>query len=326
MNFLDYPKLVAIEVTNHCQMKCLHCPQGHGLITGKGFMDFELFTQIVADVESWRDQAPTPPKIVLYGNGEPLLHKRLPEFVAHCTQHGFVKVLSTNVQLTTPKLARQLSEAGLDLLKLSFWGDTAAEYESRAPRFSFAESVARARAFLDAVSPSVEVVVNIVKYRGINDSLVPRPEFLALFEDYPNVKFYCFFGSDWRGTLDIPDLKVPLEGEPKHEPCKMAGEMCAIAWDGQVTFCWIDYNREYSLGRYTPGSMLDFWRSPERRRRLELMAQGRFKEMPLCQACSAPYSENTKPRYYKDAARETLVVGKHIYDDNFLKGTAQRSR
>lgn len=319
MQFLQYPKIIAFEVTNFCQMKCYHCPQGHGLIKNRGFMDYGLFTDVVDDVLSWRDEAPEQPKLVLYGNGEPMLHKRLPEFVAYCTKHGFTKVLSTNVQLATREKARLLSEAGLDLIKLSFWGDNAAEYESRVKHFTFKGAIEQAKDFLEGTSPSVDVLINIVKYRILNDSLQPDPEFMKHFEGYPNVKFYCFYGSDWRGTLDIPELKVPLVGEPKHEPCKMAGDMMPVAWDGQIPFCWIDYNRDYCLDHYSPGRMLEIWRSEKRRALLQMMAEGRFREMELCRNCSAPYSENSKERYYKDQQQETTVVGRHIYENNFLE-------
>ena len=313
-----YPKILALDVTNLCPMKCIHCPHGHGMIKNKGLMSWDLFTSIIDDVNSWKYEAPQVPEIVLYGNGEPLVHTKIADFVQYCTDRGFNANLSTNIMLATKKRAKSLSKAGLTLIKLSFWGDNKEEYESRTTRQNFEEAIQKAKEFISHIDPSVDVVITIVKYRTLQQSLEPAPEFIEHFIDYPNVKVYCFYGSDWRGTLNIPELKIPLVGEPKREPCKMAGEMLAIAWDGKVLFCLADYNSEDVLGDYYSGSLLEYWNSEERMRRLRLMAQGRFNEMKLCKNCSAPYSENFKERYYQDRERTEIVVGKHLYEKDFL--------
>jgi organic radical activating enzyme len=318
MNFLDYPNIIALEVTNLCPMKCVHCPHGHSKIRNKGLMRWELFTSLIDDVNSWQQHAPNPPKIVLYGNGEPLIHPKIADCVQYCTARGLDTNLSTNIMLATKEQAHKLSEAGLKLIKLSFWGDNQEEYESRTVHQSFEEAITRAKEFIEHTSPAMNVVINIVKYRKLGQSLHPSPAFTEHFRSYPNVKFYCFYGSDWRGTLDIPELKVPLAGEPKHEPCKMAGEMIHISWHGKFVFCWLDYNCEYVLGDYFPGSLLTYWRSAERIRRLNIMAEGRFRDIEICRYCSAPYSEQAKERYYQDQERAEIIVGKHIYEKDFL--------
>ncbi len=320
MEFLSHPNIVALEVTNHCQMRCVHCPHGHDLIRKKGLMDMDLFRSVIDDIDAWKREAPRLPEIVLYGNGEPLLHKKLPDMVRYVKERGFNVNLSSNVQLASPEKAAALSDAGLDLIKLSFWGDDKAEYEQRAKRHDFDETIEKAKAFIAAASPDMEVLINIVKFRTPGAALDPSPEFMRHFEGFPNVRFYCFFASDWRGTLDLPELKAPLIGEPQKKPCKMAAEMVPISVEGQVVFCWIDYNREWVLGNYRPGSLLDFWRSDERLSRLEMQAEGRFPEMELCKGCSAPYTEAAKERYYRKSGEDAIRVrGRHVYDPDFFE-------
>jgi radical SAM protein with 4Fe4S-binding SPASM domain len=220
--------------------------------------------------------------------------------------------------LASKNRARALSRSGLKLIKLSFWGDTKAEYESRNRMQSFEKAIEKAKGFIEHTEPSTTVVINIVKYRRLGQSLEPDLEFKSNFKDYPNVKFYCFYGSDWRGMLDIAELKVPLEGEPKKAPCNTAGKILPVSWDGRVAFCWLDFNREYVLGDYLPGSLLQYWRSESRLKILRIMAKGRFKDMELCRKCSAPYSEDKKSRTYQDRNLSEVIVGKMLYDDDFL--------
>ena len=164
-DILRYPKMVAIEVTNHCPMKCIHCPHGHSKIKNKGMMSEKLFQDIVDDVASWKDSAPEIPELVLYGNGEPLLHKKIVEFVRYCAEKGIRPNLSTNIMMTTPELGEELSKAGLKLIKLSFWGDSAQEYESRTKKQSFQKAIEKAKSFIENTISTTEIVINIVKFR-----------------------------------------------------------------------------------------------------------------------------------------------------------------
>jgi sulfatase maturation enzyme AslB (radical SAM superfamily) len=319
MSYLKYPKIIAFELSSLCQMKCIHCPHGHGMINKKGLMDWQLFEAVMEDIETWRNLADTDPKIVLYGNGEPFLHPRLIDFVQYCTDHGFYKSLSTNVQLVSNEKAGALSRAGLDFIKLSFWGDNREEYESRVKRFTFGEAIQKAKDFAQHAQDNMEISINVVKYRSRGQALVLADDFLAHFEGLPNLKFYSFYGSDWRGTLDIPEFKVPLCGEIQKAPCKLAGELLPVSWEGKIPFCWLDYNRVFALGDYYSGSLLKYWQGKERRKILNMMSKGKFSDIELCRACSAPYTERTKERFFDDQNSKKIIVGKHIYDDDFLE-------
>jgi hypothetical protein len=51
---------------------------------------------------------------------------------------------------------------------------------------------------------------------------------------------------------------------------------------------------------------------------LQVMADGKFKDMELCRKCSAPYSEDNKSRTYQDRELSEVIVGKMLYDEDFL--------
>lgn len=313
-----FPKMLAIELTNICPMKCSHCPHGHRLINNQGMMKWSTFKQIVDDFCQWKDIPSVLPEVVLYGNGEPLLHKRIVDCVKYCTEHGFRPNLSTNIMFATKELGEKLSAAGLKLIKLSFWGDTKEEYESRTKRQSFDSAIEKANEFISASKETTQIVINIVKYRHLNSSLNPDPIFMERFIRKPNLKFYCFYGSDWRGTIDIDELKTDTSGAPKNRPCNTAGKILAVSWEGKVALCWLDYNREYTLGEIGKKSLLEHWRSSERLAKLKMMYEGRFKELPLCRNCSAPYSEDSKKRTFTENNQANMVTeGRMLYDDDF---------
>ena len=284
-------------------------------------MSADLFASAIDEASQWD----LSPEIILYGNGEPLLHKNLVSFVRLCSEKNLKSNLSTNVMLADANIASLLSDAGLSMIKLSFWGDNREEYESRTRMQSFEQATEKALEFIRHSSSELKIAINVVKYRGENNSLEPRSSFMKLFESYENVQIYSFYGSDWRGTLPIPELKIPLTGQPKPNPCHLAGDMITMAWDGQFSLCWLDYTREFDLGmRFTTtGDLLKFWSSEARMKYIRMMQSGLFRDIDLCVACSAPYSETDKPRFFKDNKKSGICRGTHIFEPEFPTNKAE---
>src|SRR5581483_1766919 len=67
-----FPDRLYVESTNYCNLKCIMCPTGLGVIQRpKGYMDLGLYQRIIDEV------APSAPSIVLHSWGEPMMHPDL---------------------------------------------------------------------------------------------------------------------------------------------------------------------------------------------------------------------------------------------------------
>ncbi|MEI7905183.1 MAG: radical SAM protein, partial [Candidatus Firestonebacteria bacterium] len=82
-----YPRIVAIEPTSLCNLKCTMCPVhssgGKENKRAAGMMKFGLYKRII-------NQLPEKEKVnlVLHGYGEPLLHPEIAEMVAYAKKAG----------------------------------------------------------------------------------------------------------------------------------------------------------------------------------------------------------------------------------------------
>ena len=120
---------MVVDVTERCNLNCLHCrrhsPLADGSSGGSGGVDFPLdrFLALCRAAKAWGIR-----KVFLIGEGEPLLHPGLPEMVAAAKAAGCRVELLTNGTLLTPRLAQELIQAGLDELRVSLWAANEEEY------------------------------------------------------------------------------------------------------------------------------------------------------------------------------------------------------
>ncbi|MBA3013186.1 MAG: radical SAM protein [Desulfobacula sp.] len=112
------PSVILIENTNCCNARCVMCPR-EKLTRKPGFMAFEVFEKIIRDVSGARRK----PVVHLHGFGEPLLDEVLPDRIKLAKAFGIKHTyLVTNASLLFPETARKIIGAGLDRMKISFYG------------------------------------------------------------------------------------------------------------------------------------------------------------------------------------------------------------
>src|SRR5712691_3031807 len=109
------PRVVFIEVTNHCNLLCETCPRTFVTYEEPKTLIWENFLRIA-------EQFPDMERAVLHGIGEPLLNKDLPRMIAHLKARGVHVLFNTNATLLTPEWSRALIDSGLDELRCSIDG------------------------------------------------------------------------------------------------------------------------------------------------------------------------------------------------------------
>ena len=115
---LPLPSVIMIENTNCCNARCVMCPR-EKLTRKPGFMEFGLFEKIMKELSSARHK----PVVHLHGFGEPLLDTLLSERIKLAKTCGIKHTyIVTNASLLFPETSRKIINAGLDAMKISFYG------------------------------------------------------------------------------------------------------------------------------------------------------------------------------------------------------------
>ncbi len=122
------PLHVFVEVSGDCNYRCVKCARHHprfrddGPVDGGRRMSYERFARLLDEIGD------TLLTTRLWHYGEPLLHPDLPRMVRAAKGRGVFVAVSTNGSLLVPAVARDLVDAGLDYLIVSFDAGTRETY------------------------------------------------------------------------------------------------------------------------------------------------------------------------------------------------------
>ena len=266
------PLCVDIEVAAVCDLACPFCYRQF-IATPDKIIDEVLFRRIV-------DQCAELgiPSIKLNWRGEPLLHPKLPEMVDYAKRRGILEtIINTNATTLDDKKARELIDAGLDLMIYSFDGGSKESYEQMRPgRFkenSFNAVYGNIRRFSE-IRTEMKAVFPRTKIQMILTSQTfPEQEaFYRLFDDCVDdvtVKQYTERGGDLndldedtrerlRSALSARGLSEKVEYLRESDgtvyvatgrlPCEQPFQRLLVTYDGRVGMCCYDWGAQHPVG------------------------------------------------------------------------------
>jgi radical SAM protein with 4Fe4S-binding SPASM domain len=111
MGCIGFPNHPVYEITNRCNLKCIHCHTNGGDSKNLDYEN-ELTTREakrliddLARVDAFR--------MLVYSGGEPLVRKDIFDLLEYSKKVGFANVIATNATLIDGKIAKDLKKAGV---------------------------------------------------------------------------------------------------------------------------------------------------------------------------------------------------------------------
>ncbi|MBI4213400.1 MAG: radical SAM protein [Chloroflexi bacterium] len=101
-----YPEIVSWNTTGRCNLRCSHCYLKAGE-PGLGELSREEGRQLIDQLVA------AGTKLLILTGGEPLMRRDIVQLAAHASSKGLLVVLGTNGMLLSPRLVRELKEAGV---------------------------------------------------------------------------------------------------------------------------------------------------------------------------------------------------------------------
>ena len=145
----SFPTYLKIETTDRCQLRCPGCHDGS--VPRKNlFLDFDLYTHLIDQL------GPYLLEVSLFDQGEPLLDRRITEFVEYASSRNIGTVISTNLSLPlSDETMIRLIDGGLDYLQVAIDALDQDSYQEY-----------RVGGKLDLVFRNLERLVSLKKERG----------------------------------------------------------------------------------------------------------------------------------------------------------------
>jgi hypothetical protein len=252
---LPLPAVLLIENTNCCNAQCVMCPR-ETLTRKRGFMEFGLFEKIMKELS----RASRKPVVHLHGFGEPLLDPLLSDKIKLAKTCGIKHTyIVTNASLLFPETARKIIHAGLDTMKISFYGTDEESYCATMRGLDFRVALNNVREF--------------VRIRKELKKRTPKLILQYLPQETNGAKT-AEFQSLWRSVLDksagdclnISSLENFGGGRAYNRMGERIVSVCFYPWaalsvlfDGRAVTCCMDYNGVQGVGDLNFQSLMEIW-------------------------------------------------------------------
>ena len=308
------PMTIWIEPTNHCNLKCVMCPNPAIPKQDLGFMDMDTYKKIIDQVQNYAAA------IELLFAGESLLHKKIFKMITYAKSKGIQVAISTNGVLLA-KRADELLDSGLDRLNIAFDGYNKKTFEKIRVGADFDNVLDNAVEFLkkkkDRKQENPLVVmttleVGLDEYEDIDKE---RNAFYSYFDGLPVGEFISKQPNTWGGYFkETTDFNHQQLNKEKFYPCSHLWTSLSVRWDGSVLPCCFDFFQGYVLGNTNSSSIDEIWNSESMIKLREAMLNGdvdsSYVELnPLCKDCIILNSGSVFgiPAGMRSAIRYTLL-------------------
>jgi len=276
---LPKPFTLLVEPTSICNFSCVQCfhsrKEFHGFLP-RGFLDYEDFRKILADLKSWKG---AKLKVIRFiGFGEPMLHRRLGDMLidARAADVADRLEITSNCSALTPELSRKLVEAQLDYLRVSIY---AAEQERHRKITQSDISISRIH----------ENVRQLREIRGENDRPFIYIKMLDSFDDEENQRFYKMY-EDIADEIALEQPHSWLNAKDKSAEerivCAQPFKMMSLHFNGDVIMCDPDWQGNTCMGNAFSEGLENIWKGHRLLDFQKLQLEGRRKENKSCKNCS----------------------------------------
>ena len=133
---LAAPLYVAWQITNECNLACLHCIEESG--PGKAFADELDSAQVFAVLDQLMDHE-VP--YLSFSGGEPMLHPQFFEMVEHVCSRGAQLKIETNGHYLSPENCVRMKALGVKAVQVSLDGASAATFSRMRVRGDFDKTI-----------------------------------------------------------------------------------------------------------------------------------------------------------------------------------------
>ncbi len=267
-----YPSMVAVEVTNNCELKCIMCPRAV-MTRPIGNMNPALFDLALEDMQGKTEF------FWLQDCGEPLLHRNLFDMIERARWYGFRTGLSTSATNLGDSKSDRLLASGLDYIIFSVDGTTKETYESIRVGAKFENVMSNVRAFFRKKAASSSKLFAVVQCISMEKTRPEIEEFKRRWK-VPGVDGVRIRQLAYSGIRKEPARRG------KQRPCFYLWFYPVIKQDGTVVPCCRDYNAFLPLGNISRLKLGEAWNGEAMRRLRRLHVEGRQSEIPLCAACN----------------------------------------
>lgn len=277
------PRILNIEVTNKCNLRCTICPRKEG-DTEFGFIDIDFLKKIIDENRSvLSGQA-----VWLHFSGEPLLHSDLSKIIKLLKENNIRTMLSTNAVSLDKKKSLDLLNAGLDYIVFSFDGYSKKVYEDVRMGANFDKVKKNILDFLKIKEKNGFKTMTQIQFIELKTNIKEVSNFINEWKktsvNHINVKSFCTRAGRVENIGNFALDSNIYKQNTRRRPCFYLWETLVVLWNGDVVACCQDLKNELIVGNLKKQKLLEIWNSPRLQEIRRRQMRGDFSMEP-CAGC-----------------------------------------
>ena len=317
---LGTPLSILIDPCNICNFKCTFCPTSDAKLLKsvgrpKGIMDFNLFCKIIEDIKEFKEKIK---RLHLYKDGEPFLNKDLSSMISCAKQSNVADYIetTTNASLISKNVAKEIIEAGLDVIRISIEHINDDGYKKVTGSFSDYEMIRKNVEYLfnlkQKMNSSLKIHAKIIDV-GLSDS-----EKHKFIQDFSNISDSINIDTlmGWSNS-DIKDFTLGNESTIKtnidsnyflkkdRKVCPEPFKTMSINFNGLVSVCCVDWSLGTVIGDVNNESLFNIWNGEKLQRFRILHLSQQRNQIKACSNCH--YIQGMRPISDLDGYTEDLL-------------------
>ena len=284
------PSVVYIEPTNFCNFLCPFCPLGNqekNTDSPNKMMDMKVYEKIILNLKELVFKHDKKiDKIQLYKYGEPLLHPDFSQMVKMAKEADIAHSIetTTNGSIISPRLAEEILEAGLDVIRISV------EHIED----DYYKGLSRGRMTYSTIKDKVRKLHSL-KMKGDYDlhihvkilgSLLSNEQIERFITDYMDI------ADSWNVDAIMP-AKDPINNdyiklsklEDSRIVCYDIFNKLNINYDGTISTCCVDWCYEIVVGDVNVETVEEIWNGKRFNDFRVKHLQGKRCEIEKCATC-----------------------------------------
>jgi MoaA/NifB/PqqE/SkfB family radical SAM enzyme len=264
-----FPSQVIIDVTEVCNLECIHCPHPEfkkSKFYDTRYLDPALSAKIVDEVRS--HGAGLTQYIRYSSEGEPLVHPKGYEMIEYAARNSGVFVtLTTNGTIMSEKRTRRLLDSGVHMIDISIDAVTPETYAK-----------VRVKGDLNVTRKNVIDLLGWIRQSGSPTKVV-----VSFIEQAQNSHEADSFQTYWKeqgadfvvirrlhsAAGAVVNVATIMRSEQQRElrhPCVYPWERIVLNPRGYLAFCPADWTHGSSISDYRETTVADIWQSDFYRR------------------------------------------------------------
>lgn len=294
--FLPFPRVVRIEPSSLCNLRCSHCPTGT-VDMKRGLMSEEVFNRILEQLE---ENLADIKVVVMYHGGEPLMNSQFSHMVSKIKSMGipYVKTVS-NGMLLNNELIQEITSSELDYIEFSLDGENIQE-----------NNIIRRGCNGQRVINNIKELIRYKEEKKINkpDICVYTTQFIDnkdveinnyrvpdyLYNEFRDEikEFKLGLAMRWPG-MNVLDNMYDVYIDDKlnnNNYCDHIINTVTIRWNGDIVPCCYDLTSRYVIDNIMNNDLKDIWNS---KKYIDIRQQISNRKLnSLCENCNIVNENN----------------------------------